>query len=342
VAVIEKRVGKKGTSYRVLIRKKGEKTISKTFTKKAIAQAWAIKKEAEIERGEFCNDYTNVGSLIKRYIVEVGKYNPIGSSKMCSLEMLRRELGHLKLKDLDGDLLYNFAVARNVKPCTLQSDMGYLGAVLSIAESLWNMKPNLKEYKRCMNNLQRFGLVGASDERDRRVSDFELTEILNNVNSRLAVSLHDVVWFAVHTAMRRGEICSLRWEDLREDGKSIIVRSRKHPRKKRDQLVPLLPKAREIICRQARNSVYIFPVKPRSVSAAFTRAKDKTDIEDLRFHDLRHEGISRLFELGLDSMVVAVFSGHRDINMLRRYTHINANKILKMLDCNPIDMEHAA
>jgi len=336
MAVIEKRVGVNGTRWRALIRKKGEKPISKTFSKKANAEKWATETESDIERGVFCNDDTNVGSLIKRYIVEVGKYNPIGRSKMYCLEMLRKELGHLKLKDLDGDFLYKFAVARDVKPSTLKCDMSYLGVVLNTAESLWNIKPNFREYKRCMTNLERFGLIAPSDERDRRVSDSELTEILNNVSSCLPV--HDFAWFAVHTAMRAGEISSLRWKDLREDGKSIIVRSRKHPRKKRDQLVPLLPKAREIIWRQPKDSEYIFPVKSRSITAAFRKGRKRTDIEDLRFHDLRHEGISRLFEMGFDSMVVAVFSGHRDINMLRRYTHINANKILKMLDCNPIDL----
>ena len=336
MAVIEKRKGKKGTRWRVLIRKNGEKPISKTFSKKTIAEQWAKKTELDIERGEFCNDDSNFGDIIKRYVVEVGKHKNIGNTQLSCLETVRKSLGHLKLNDLTNEVWYDYAISREIKPASRLVELVYVGVILKASKSLWRHKPNLQEYKTAMENLARFGIIAPSDERDRRVSDFELELIFDNLNARIPVQ--EIVCFAVHTAMRIGEICSLRWKDLREDGKSIVIRSRKHPRKKRDQLVPLLPKAREIIWRQPKDSEYIFPFIGRSVSKAFKRAVKKAKIEDLRFHDLRHEGISRLFEMGFDSMVVAVFSGHRDINMLKRYTHINANKILKMLDCNPIDL----
>ena len=147
--------------------------------------------------------------------------------------------------------------------------------------------------------------------------------------------VRDWVAFSLATAMRVGEIGKLRWADLSKDGKSIIIRQRKHPRKKRDEVVPLVPAARDIISRQPidpRNPSCIFPDNPKSITSAFRKGRERSGVEDLRYHDLRHEAISRLFELGFDSMVVATFSGHRDINMLRRYTHINASKVLKMLD----------
>jgi integrase len=135
--------------------------------------------------------------------------------------------------------------------------------------------------------------------------------------------------------MRVGEVGALRWKDLSKDGKSIIIRQRKHPRKKRDEVVPLVPEARDIIARQPisiESPDLIFPQNARSITSAFRKGRERSTVEDLRYHDLRHEAISRLFELGFDSMVVATFSGHRDINMLRRYTHINANKVLQILE----------
>lgn len=359
MGIIQRRQYKSGTRYRAIIRRTGEKTVSKTFKKKANAQLWMKKTESELERGEFCNDDQNFGNIIRRYIVEVGRIKTIGRSKMYTLDMLRKELGHYKLKDITFNVLYDFASRRQCGPATLKSDMIYIGVVYNTAESLWNVTPNIKDYRRCMETLSRLDLISSSSERDRRVTDNELTEILNNASSTLPVS--DIAWFAIHTSMRLGEICSLRWSDLREDGRSIIIRSRKHPRKKRDQLVPLLPEAQKIIKRQSvsksdeyvpigsarhRERVFagelIFPYQSRSVSSAFRKGREKSRIDDLRFHDLRHEAISRLFELGFDSMVVAVFSGHRDINMLRRYTHINANKILKMLDCSELNLDVAA
>jgi integrase len=198
---------------------------------------------------------------------------------------------------------------------------------------MWGAKPKLDEYRKCMANCARLQVIAASDERDRRATDDEIEEILSQVRSTQPVA--EWLYFSIATAMRVGEVGALRWSDLSKDGMSIIIRQRKHPRKKRDEVVPLVPEARDIIARQPqclKNPDLIFPHKHRSITSAFRAARDRTGIKDLRWHDLRHEAISRLFEMGFDSMVVAKFSGHRDINMLRRYTHIDAAKVLKMLE----------
>jgi integrase len=356
MGVITKRETKKGVSYRAVIRKKGENTITKTFLKRAHALTWIAKTEADLELGAYREDKNTLGVLIQRYITEIHKIKPFGRSKMCTLLQLSSQMGHYELRDLTADVYHKYAVGRGVHPSTVKMDMSYIGVVLNTAENLWRLKPKLDEYKKAVANLSRLGVISSSDERERRVSDDEVESILKHANC--TIPLADIVKFALYTSMRVGEIASLRWSDIKDDGKSIIIRERKHPRKKKDQQVPLLPQAREIIQRQevsessalipvgsnynkdyARARDLIFPVNSKSVTHAFRRARIRADIEDLRFHDLRHEAISRLFELGLDSMVVAVFSGHRDINMLRRYTHVNANKVLQMLECNPIELE---
>jgi len=136
----------------------------------------------------------------------------------------------------------------------------------------------------------------------------------------------DLIPFAVATAMRLGEIVGLRWEDVNEKDKTVVIRDRKDPKLKKgnNQVVPLLPDAWEILQRQPKleNEPRIFPFSANTVPTIFPRACQALGIEDLRFHDLRHEGASRLFEMGYQIQEVAVFTGHRNWNQLRRYTQI--------------------
>jgi len=351
MGVIEKRTTTNGLSYRVKIRQNGNKTISKTFSKKSSASAWMAKTEADIERDLYREDEELFGDILRRYIVEIGKIKPFGRSKSYSLNFLREQLGHLKLRELNSDVLYQWALDRS-QSCassTVMMDMSYIGVVLSTAEEMWDCKPKFSDYKKAMSTLKKLSVITPSDERDRRISDEEFDEILAYSNTSLP--LEDWTYFSLATSMRVSEVAGLLWSDLSPDGKSIIIRQRKHPKKKRDDKVPLLPAAQEIIKRQPVDlssrkiligkdkdkrwvsaSELIFPQNPKSITSAFRRARQRSTVEDLRYHDIRHEAISRLFELGFDSMVVSVFSGHRDINMLRRYTHMNANKVLSMLD----------
>ena len=98
----------------------------------------------------------------------------------------------------------------------------------------------------------------------------------------------------------------------------------KHPGEKvgNHQWLDLPPEAMAIVRRQPLSGPRIFPASTDAISAAFTRACKILDIPDLHFHDLRHEGISRLFELGWTIPHVATVSGHRSWKSLERYTHI--------------------
>ncbi len=112
----------------------------------------------------------------------------------------------------------------------------------------------------------------------------------------------------------------------------LLIRDRKDPREKKgnDQRIPLLAisgyDAMALIEDQrsirANDNDRVFPYNHRSVSARFTRTCQELGIEDLHFHDLRHEGTSRLFEAGFEIQQVALVTGHKDWKMLRRYTHL--------------------
>ncbi|WP_370644716.1 site-specific integrase [Methylorubrum sp. B1-46] len=128
--------------------------------------------------------------------------------------------------------------------------------------------------------------------------------------------------------MRRSEILSLRWKDV-DLGKGTV---RLHQTKNgRPRTVPLTPRAIEEFMRIERRGDSVFSVSCNAVHLSWNRLRVRAQLEGLRFHDLRHEAISRFFELGLSIPEVAMISGHRDTKMLMRYTHIRPESISKKL-----------
>jgi integrase len=158
---------------------------------------------------------------------------------------------------------------------------------------------------------------------------------------RLTLPMSRIIKFAIATAMRQEEICRVVWDDYLPRTKMLVIRDRKDPRNKagNDQKIPLLAAsgfdAVAMIEEQSelrRNTEQrIFPYNSRSVGSAFRRACVKLAIIDLHFHDLRHEGTSRLFELGLRIEQAALVSGHKDWKMLKRYTHLRPESIHDIL-----------
>ncbi|MCX7219496.1 MAG: tyrosine-type recombinase/integrase, partial [Burkholderiales bacterium] len=120
-----------------------------------------------------------------------------------------------------------------------------------------------------------------------------------------------------------------RWEDINHKDKTIIIKDRKHPTEKdgNDQEVPLLGTAYEIVMRQKQTDERIFPITEGTPSSLFPRACKELGIVDLRFRDLRHEGVSRFFEQKYSIEQVALLSGHRDWKMLARYTQVRAKDL---------------
>jgi integrase len=98
----------------------------------------------------------------------------------------------------------------------------------------------------------------------------------------------------------------------------------KHPGQKigNDVWCDLPAEAMAVIETMPRDDARIFPYSPGAITANFTRACKVLGIDDLHFHDLRHEGVTRLFEVGLNIPHVAAVSGHRSWSSLKRYTHL--------------------
>jgi Phage integrase family len=226
------------------------------------------------------------------------------------------------------------ARARGSRPVTVGIDLGYIKTILSHAAAVHGVVVSTEPIDLARIALGRLGLVGKGDERDRRPTQDELDRIVSalEANIRQQIPVGRVIRFAIATAMRQDEIARVEWRDFDASSRMLLIRNRKDPRKKKgnDQRIPLLDvsgyDACKIIEEQGRFSNIregrIFPYNGRSVGTAFRRQCRRLKIDDLHFHDLRHEGTSRLFEAGFSIEQVALVTGHKDWKMLRRYTHL--------------------
>lgn len=342
---------KRGPRWRAQVRRIGQPSLSKSFASRADAAAWARDVEHRIDRGQVIDAgrKTTFAELLKAYREHVLASKGMGTTKAMSLRKLDKLLGHRRLVELKTTTFIEFCKARESEgagPATILQDLSYLGTALRHGGALLGVEHAAATCVTALDaarrTLRHSGRVAKAEERDRRPTENELQRLIAYwaPNPRqVRTPMIDLTLFAITTAMRLGEIVGLRWEDLDEPNRTIVIRSRKHPSKKatNHQKVPLpfgpctvdgrVIDPLQIMLRQPsawRREGRIFPHVARTISTGFTRATDALSIEDLRFHDLRHDGTSRLFEAGWPIERVALVTGHKDWNMLRRYTQLRA------------------
>lgn len=314
-----------GGKWRVQIRRKGFRSISQTFPTEHQAREWAEKTEAELKAG---GRIVHLSTIIDEYLRDADE---MGATKINVLGHLKAGLGNIRADKLTAADIMKYVRGRGYGPATAQSEVSILGTLLKAARLLMGYKvPDVIDDAR--ETLKMTGRLKKPVERDRRPTAEELHRICEWFDKRSYLPMRDVIWFSVHSAMRAGEVTRIQWADYDPQEKTIIIRDRKDPRKKQGnhQVVPLLDEAIEIIERQPRTSEFIFPYKSRTFSTIFPRACQALGIENLKWHDLRHEGTSRLFERGYSIPEVALFTGHKDWTMLRRYTHLKAKGLRRL------------
>jgi integrase len=317
MAVIQKR----GESYRVLIRKKGHAPISQTFKLKAVAERWARETEVALDAGKFQHktDDATLGQTIDKYFERMKQIGTkVGENKTSTLNIIKREIGDKRLVDLNTDALVTYISGKKtISPSTRHQYIIFLRTCLKTAEALWDAQPDMTSYEKAVRFLRTHGLIGESNQRDVRVTDAQIITILGECKTSLPMD--DIIWFQIHSAFRIGETCRLRWADLDEEKRTVLIRQRKHPRKKYDEISPLLGSAWDIVQRQPRGGEFIFPHKPDTIKTVWERSMERLGLEDIRIHDLRHEAISRLIERGYSIAEVQLCSGHKDLKSFQRY-----------------------
>ena len=166
--------------------------------------------------------------------------------------------------------------------------------------------------------------------RNRRLESGEFERLEEAAKQTKNPHIWPIIVFAIQTGMRRGEILGLRWEHVDLDRRIAFLPLTKNGSSRE---VPLSTKAVQVLTaqRQRNDAQSPFPVTPNGFRLAWERLRCRAGLSDLHFHDLRHEAISRFFELGLNIPEVAVISGHKDPRMLFRYTHLTASDLVDRL-----------
>lgn len=309
---------------------------TKTFDRRAAAAAWIKKREAELDRPGGIEaarrDKRNptLADAIDKYISASAK--AIGRTKSQVLAAIKTyDIADRPCADIRSQDITDFAteLRAKIKPQTVSNYLSHLSAVFRIARPAWGYELDYQAIRDAFVVAKALGLTGKGGSRTRRPTLAELDRLMEHfgeVRRRRPTSnpMQAIIAFAIFSTRRLEEITRITWADLDEAGERVLVRDMKNPGEKigNDVWVDLPPPALGIVKAQPKVAAEIFPYSVDAIGAAFTRAVAFLGIHDLHFHDLRHDGVSRLFEMGLSIPRVAAVSGHRSWTSLKRYTHL--------------------
>jgi integrase len=272
-----------------------------------------------------------VGELIHRYLKEIESIRPFGQGHRYVLEMLARDpIGQIVAAELRAHDIIEHCRARRandgVCAATLTQDLTFLRGPLGYAAVGWGMQDvSVRPLKEAMPMIDKLQLAGKSRPRDRRPNVDEYARLhtyflVQDEDPRSVCKMAVMMEFAVWSCRRISEICRIRWDDVNFEDRTYLIRDMKDPRMKKGNhfLAPALGKAWDIILAQPKVGERIFPWDPKSAGARWRISRDRLGIENLRFHDLRREGICRLFEAGYGPQEVSMVSGHKNWSILAR------------------------
>lgn len=317
---------KVGKNWRAEISRQGIRK-SNVFDTKAAAVAWATATEAGIIAGKRGGvpDKT-FGELLARYADEVSCTKRGERWERIRIALIQRDdVARVKLVDLSAT---DFATwrdrrLRSVSAASVRREWNLLSNALNVAMKEWRW---LEE-----NPIKLVKRPAPPAARDRRISEDEIERLIfalgydynlppTTVTSRVGAAF----LFAIETAMRAGEIANLTWDRVFAEQKYVRVIDGKTAAGTRN--VPLSTEALRIIQQLPIDGGLVFGLSTHQIDALFRKAKSRAMIEDLHFHDARHEAITRLAKK-LDVLDLARMVGHRDLKMLMIYYNATAEEI---------------
>jgi len=326
--------GTVGYTAQIRIKRDGQvvHSESQTFDRRPAAMLWLKRRESELATPGALDKLKapdpTLAEVIDRYLGESRRH--YGKTKVQVLRTIQAsELGAIRCSELQSPHIVSFAQNLRVQPQTVANYLSHLAAVFSVARPAWGYPLDKQAIDDARTVAKRIGLISNARTRNRRPTLEELDRLMDHYTVMQAkrsdaIPMTDIIRFAIFSTRRLDEITRITWEDLDRVNLEVVVRDMKNPGEKigNDVRCTLTPEAMALIEKQPTRSGRIFPFNSDSISTSFTRACALLGIEDLHFHDLRHEGVSRLFELGWTIPQVACVSGHRTWASLKRYTHI--------------------
>lgn len=336
-----------------MVRKQGWPPAIKTFRLKKDAQDWARTVEDDMVHGVYIprthGERLTLDKALDRYLREITPTKrpstQAGEGKKAAA--LRTALGRYSLAAITPDVVAEYRdtrlatigkrTKRPISPATVRLELALLGHLYSTAIKEWGLGLT-------SNPVQLIRRPKAGEGRNRRLVTDEERRLLKACDEHSNPMLGWIVRLALHTGMRQGEILNLTADQVDLDRRVVRLNQTKNGTAR---TVPLSSVATEVL-RNALASplrmdeALVFPGEPGhkedksrtpyTINRVWAQALERAGIQDMRFHDLRHEAVSRLVERGLSDQEVAAISGHKSMQMLRRYTHLRAEDLVAKLD----------
>ena len=323
MATFRKRNGK----WQAIVRQKNIGTASRSFIKKTQAIKWALEQEERIERGVFGSiepSEVTLGELLNRYSQQITPAKRGAETEQRRFNRLINDsISDYSIEQLTSQTLASFRDRRLLdgqRAC--EYDLILIRHCLKVAMSEWGLMLSV-------NPVDQIKKPPSPKARERRLNDGEYERL--EAASKLTQNAHiwPIVVFAIETGMRRGEILGLTWDNIDLKRRTAFLPLTKNGSSRE---APLSTKAVCVLQQQRmRTGISPFPVNSNAFRLAWDRLRGRAGLNDLRFHDLRHEAISRFFEMGLTVPEVALISGHKDVKMLFRYTHLKVDSVVSRL-----------
>jgi integrase len=233
-----------------------------------------------------------LGSLVKRYQQEITvKKRGANVERAVLSRFLLDPICDISLSDLRPDPFARYRDQRlkSIKPCSLKRQLNPIRHLFEVARLKWGLP--IRD-----NPIAILGLKAPDQKRERRLRPGEYERLMQTAHAYRNPLIKNIISFAIATAMRRGEILAMKWQHIDLADRALLIPLTKtgHAR-----TIPLASEAVRLLTDQSKSGDLVFPIKGDAFRLAWDRITTRAKIEDLRFHDLRHEAISRFFEIGL-------------------------------------------
>ena len=316
-----------------MIRRRGWPTTVKTFRTKRDAKDWARRTEDEMVRGLYIDRAASERTLIRdaldRYLVEVSSTKSASTARRekPAAGHLKKELGNYSLGALTPDIIAAYRDKRldaGLSCSSVRLELALLSHLYTIAIKEWRVGL-------VYNPVSSIRKPPPHPGRNRRLATGEEKKLFKTCDGHSNPMLGWIVRIALCTGMRSGEISSLRRNQIDLAKRTVTLTETKNGS---TRTVPLSHSAALVLRAALSNPVRPFDTdlvffgepgrdgerRPYDFKLEWHRKLKSAGIKGLRFHDLRHEAVSRLVEAGLSDQEVAAISGHKSMQMLRRYT----------------------
>lgn len=320
----------RGGKWQARVLRNGYPDQTQTFETKADAEKWARSVESEIDKGQFANvseaQRTTLGDLIARYLAEVTPTMKGATEDTIRLKaIMRKPIARWSMANLSAARIaaYRDERLKEVSGGTVIRELAYLSSIINHSRREWGIN--------VPNPVQMVRKPQSPQARSRVLTDEEVSKLLQALEpiGRRSHWTKPAVQLALATAMRRGELLSLRWEHIDLDGRTAFLPDTKNGD---SRTVPLSSVAVQVLAELPRHiSGTVFPVKAFTLDAAFKRGVRRTGLDGVRFHDLRRTAITRIAEKLPNVIELAAVSGHKSLMVLKRYYRPSAMDLAKKL-----------